>query len=295
MPVTLFKDITKRNSDLLTKEYPSEKQENKIEWKGETLNGVTFETNFVQKKDGSYVGTFIPKYKIKEHGATVSAEINTKKDFKGEIAVENKFADGLKTTLSWQTKGEDRFATVGVDYKQDSGNVSVTADYGKAAGSTAKASGVVGYQGFSLGASAEYFVGNSQESQLKEVHSVLTYGTPEFDLAVFGRIKAGEEEDTNEIGFNYYHGVNSDLTVGTEVSFDTANTEAKPKLVFGGQYIYDKETTLKSKFDTTGQLSFSYGQKLNKHTKLTLSTTLDTNNLGGKNSSSLGFILSFTD
>jgi hypothetical protein len=60
----------------------------------------TFETNFVQRKDGSILGTLIPKYVYKPWGATFSAEINTKKEVKAEVSVADKITPGLKTTLT---------------------------------------------------------------------------------------------------------------------------------------------------------------------------------------------------
>jgi len=47
---SLFKDLNKRNSDLLTKDFPSEKKENKVDWKGETSSNISFETSLTQKK-----------------------------------------------------------------------------------------------------------------------------------------------------------------------------------------------------------------------------------------------------
>jgi len=285
----LFKDLNKRTSDLLTKEFPSEKAENKVEWKGETSNNVSLETSLVQKSDGSIIGTFIPKYKYKEWGTTLTAELKTTKDFKAEAAIEDQFVPGLKTTLTGESKGEDLFSTFAVEYKHELATVTASADYGQTAGSTLKATAVVGSQGFSVGGSAEYFVGSSSDSSLKELHTVLGYSTDEFDLSAFGKLQ--NEKEANILGATYYQKVNSDLAVGTEISFDTANADAKPKLVFGTQYRLEADTVLKGKFDTAGKLGLSYQQKFSKNSKLTLSSTIDTKNLG-KNSSTFGFTLS---
>jgi len=57
----LFADLGKRVNDLLTKEFPSEKQENKFAWKGQANNEVTLETTFLQKKRWLYIGNIYPK------------------------------------------------------------------------------------------------------------------------------------------------------------------------------------------------------------------------------------------
>jgi len=290
----LFADIGKRVSDLLTKEFPSEKQENKFTWKGNASNDVSMETTFLQRKDGSILGTFAPKYKYEDWNTTFSAEVNTKKEVKAEIAVQNLLnVDNLKTTLTGYSKGNDNFGTFGVEYKHELATASASVDYGKASGSTVKASGVVGAQGISLGLSSEYFFGG--ESELKDLTAVLSYSSSEFDISAFGRIQNQNDEDKNELGATYFHKVNSDWHVGAEAIFDTANTDTKPKLTFASQYYLHNDTILKGKFDTAGKLGLSYQQKYNKFAKFTVSSTIDTNNLGGKNSSNFGFSLALND
>jgi len=290
----LFTDLGKRVNDLLTKEFPAEKQENKLAWRGQATNDVTLETIFIQKKDGSILGSFAPKYKYKDWKTTFSADINTKKEVKAEVTVEDLLnVDGLKTTLTGFSQGNENFGTLGLEYKHEMATVTSSVDYGKANGSTVKASAVIGAQGIALGASTEYFFGG--ESELKELTTVLSYGSLDFDITAFGRIQSRNDEDKNELGATYFHKINSDWQVGAEAIFDTANTDAKPKLTFATQYQLTKDTILKGKFDTAGKLGLSYQQIYNRNAKLTISTAIDTNNMGGKNSSTLGFTLSLND
>jgi len=297
MPKTnpgLFSDLGKRVTDLLTKEFPSEKQENKLAWKGQPNLDTTLETSFVQKKDGSILGTFAPKYKHKDWGTTFSAEINTRKEVKVEAATEDLLnVDGLKTTLTGFSRGPETFGTFGVEYKHELATVTASVDYGKPAGSTVKATAVIGAQGVALGASSEYFFGG--ESELKELTTVLSYSSPDFDLTGFGRIQNQSDEDKNELGATYFHRINVDWQVGAEAIFETANADAKPKLTFATQYQLHPDTILKGKFDTAGKLGLSYQQKYNRNARLTIASTIDTNNLGGKNSSNFGFTLSLND
>jgi len=296
---TLFKDIGKRTSDLFTKEFPSEKVENKIEWKGEAPKNVTIETNLLQRKDGSIVGTFTPKYKTTWNGWLLSflAELNTRKEFKEEVSFEgtNQNVDGLKTTVTAQSKDDENWGTLGVEYRQELYTIHASADYGKAKGSTVKGGFVVGHQGFFLGANSEYFVGANDDSELKEVHTQVGYTTKEFDAIVFGRLDARGEEDKNEFGATYFHNLKPDLSVGTEITFDTANADSKPKLTFGTQYKVHEDTSVKAKFDTLGKLGISFNQKYNKNTRFQLSATVDTNNLSAKNASNFGFVLALSD
>jgi len=290
----LFADLGKRLNDLLTKEFPSEKGENKVSWKGSPNRDTTLETSIVQRKDGTIVGTFAPKYNHREWGTTFSAEINTRKEVKVEATAEDLLSvDGLKTTVTGYSKGTENFGEFGVEYKHEMATVTASVDYGKAIGSTVKASAVVGSQGVALGAKTEYFFGG--ESELKDLTTVLSYGAPEFDLTAFGRIQSQNDEDKNELGASYFHRVNADWQVGAEAVFETANTDAKPKLTFGTQYIWNPETIVKAKFDTAGKLGLSLQQKWNKNAKITIASTIDTNNLGGKNAATTSFTLALND
>jgi hypothetical protein len=288
----LFKDLNKRASDLLTKEFPSEKQENKVEFKGETAQNVSWETSLVQSKDGSVLGTFIPKYKWRPYGTTFSAELKTTKDFKAEVAVEDQLAPGLKTTLSGESRNNELIGTCGLEYKHELATVTASVDYGSAAGSAVKASAVVGSQGFTLGGMVDYFLGNTVESSVRELHTVAGYYTDEFDVSAFGKLL--NEKDQNILGANYFHRVNSDVSVGTEVQFDTANTDTKPKLTFGGQFRLEQDSLIKAKVDTAGKVGLSFQQRFNKNSKLTISGTVDTNNLAGKGASTFGMTLSLS-
>jgi len=286
---SFFKDLNKRSSDLITKDFPSEKKENKVDWKGEVASSnVTFETSFTQKNDGSILGIFSPKYKIKDWNATVSGELKTNKDFKAEVSVEDKFAPGLKTILSGESKSDDLITALGVEYKHEVATFTANLDYGPS-GSNIKSSAVLGTQGFQFGASLDYFVGSSNDSSLKEVNAIASYSTGEFDLGFFGKIL--NEKDSTILGANYFHKVSKDFDVGAQISFDTQNPDTKPNLVAAASYRVDPDATVKTKFDTNGKLGLSYQQKF-KSSRFTLSGTVDTNNLSGKNASSVGFNLS---
>lgn len=283
----LYKDLNKRANDLITKDFPSEKRENKVDWKGETANGVVFETSLLQKSDGSVLGTFSPKYRLKEWNTTLSAELKTNRDFKFECVIDNHFTPGLKTTITEESKGEDIFATVGLEYRHDLVAVTGSVDYGQAAGSNIKASAVIGAQGFQLGSSVDYFLGNTTESALREFGTTASYSNDEFDVNLFGKIIS--DKDSNILGGSYYQRVNADTQVGGEISFDTQNPDTKPKLTAALQHRLEADASIKAKFDTNGKLGLSWQQRF-KSSRLTLSTTMDTNNFGSKGSN-VGFNL----
>jgi len=235
-----------------------------------------------------YWELFSPKYRLQDWNTTLTGELKTNKDYKAELAIDNHFTQGLKTTIAEESRGADLFTNVGIEYKHEFVAVTGSVEYGNTSGTTeVKSSAVVGTQGFSLGSYLNYFVGTN-DSALREFNATAMYTNDDFDLGAYGKILS--DKDSNILGAFYYQRVNTDLQVGTEVSFDTQNPDTKPKLTAGAQYRIDSDSYAKLKVDTSGKVGVSWTQKF-KTSRLTLSATTDTNNLGGK-SSSIGFGLS---
>jgi len=284
-----YKDLNKRENDLLSKDFPSERRENKVDWRGETSSDVSFETTLTQRSDGSVLGTFSPKYNVREWNTTLAAELKTNRDFKAEVVINNHFTPGLRTTITGESRGEDLVGTVGVEYRREFAAMTASINYGAAAGSTLRTTTVVGNNGFQVGAEFDYSLeGTGNDSAIK-FNTVASYSTEEFDIGFFGKILNGR--DSNILGANFFQRVNPHLSVGAEVAFDTQNPDNKPKLTGAAQYIIDPTAVFKTKFDTTGRLGLSYAQRFNS-SRLTVSGTVDTNNLTGKNASSVNFNLS---
>jgi len=300
MPIELFKNLTKRASDLLTKDFPSDKGERKFEWKG-TADRVTIDSSITtteDPKDGSTtsVGVIFPKYKAKEYGTTVGVEVNTKKEAKAEISMEEYHAAGLKTTVTGNMTPKERFATLSGEYRHDYMSFTGYVDYGKHNGGNIESSLVVGNQGFALGGAASYAFGN--ESEVKKLESVASYSTSDFDIAAFARHTAPNEkvkEEKNTMGLSFYHKFNPSWTVGAEATFDSIPPDSTPTLKFGSQYKIAEESIFKSRVDTDGKLALSFAQRYNRNTKFTVGATFDTRNFGGKNSSSYGFGIALND
>lgn len=219
---------------------------------------------------------------------TVIGEFNTNKDVKVETSVENQIADGSKVTLTGEQKGKETYATLAGEYKHNKATLTTSVDFGKSKGNTIKGTGVFGQSGFLLGLSAEYLL-SSDHQELKLFNTTVGYSTKDYDLNVFGRIVGGEKGgDRNEIGGSYYHNVKEEVGFGLDVVHNTTSGD-NPKLTFGGRLKVNEETTMKGKFDTAGQLSFSVNQKMTKNTSFILAARVDTGTISGKPASSLGF------
>jgi len=277
-----FKDLKKRSSDLLNKEFPGDKAEKKLEYKGDTSSGVGIETLFTQDDKGTISATVKPKYRYKQYSAEVNGEFTTSQDAKVEISVEDQFTKGLKTLTSVNKKKDENFGAFGVEFKNDNAAITASVDYGKKSGPTVSASAVFGAEGFSLGVNTTYI---STKSALDGLEVFGSYRSSEVDVNLIGRTKPGGNQ---EIGLAYFHDVSSDFAFGAEGQY---NLSAKSvDLTAGLQYKVTSDATLKGKFSNNGRLGLSYGQKLNPRTRFTISSAFDLQKPG---SSSFGFSVNF--
>jgi len=285
------KDVPKRVSDLLSKEFP---KDFKLEWKGKTPSGVDCEASIVQGTKGT-LGFFKSTLRGVARNVDVSSEINTEKNLRGEVTVKDELLPGLTAIVTADSNKDGTYGTLAVEYSRDNASLTASVDYGKDAGSTIKGSLAVGQgkTGFVLGAIGEYFVG-SPANKVQSFTVNLGFRSKEFDIVAFDRMKSGADSQKNEVGASYFHAVNTDLTVGTEISFDTNNADARPKLTLGTEYRQNSDTTLKSTFDTQGQIGFSYQQKFSPRLKATLAANVDSANLS-KNNVVYGVSLNLTD
>jgi len=298
----LFKDIGKRVSDLLTKDFPSEKQEVKVEWKSTSSTGVKNEVTIkseTNKGETKTVGTLKNEYLYKPQNTTFTFEANTDRELKLEASAADKLVNGLKTIFTLQSQSkkglQEFYETLGVEYRHELVSGTVSAEVGRSTDNALKASVVVGTGNVAVGTSAEY-VRRDSSTDLKELKSSVSYCSDEFDAVAYGKVTGREPSRKTEVGATYYHKISSDLSVGTEIKFDVSNKGAEPKmptLAFGS--IFNVATgPVKAKFDTAGQVGLSTSQQLSKNTKVLLSGTLNANDLSGKDSVKFGLHLNFS-
>lgn len=281
--VVFFKDSSKRYSDLLTKDFGAD--ENKFKFTGKS-GDVTFEATLLNKGESS-TGTFAPKYEYKAWKATFSGEVNTKKESKVEVSFKDPFP-GLKATVTAQLGDKSSVGTGAIEYKKDLAAVTASADFGNTDGSNLKASANLQvWKSLSVGGSVHYLHG--EKSVVKEIKAAATWNTDEYDVGAFGAVTNKNGAEKTEIGVNYFHKINSDLVVGTEVALDPNSSDKKDtRMVFGTQYRVDDSTTVKAKVDVTGKVGLSYIQKFTKSSSFTLSASIDTNHFSNQNTSRFG-------
>jgi len=84
---------------------------------------------------------------------------------------------------------------------------------------------------------------------------------------------ATEELEIKSLEVSYYHKINAFSHVGLRAVCDhKANTTS---MEVGGDYLWDKNTLLKAKIDTCGNVGLAVARKLNENLKLTFATGVD--------------------
>jgi voltage-dependent anion channel protein 2 len=260
---TVFKDIGKTCSDLLTKDYKTGK--NSVEVKSKTSNGVTF-TPTAELAGTKFSGS------LKAAFAVMGIDTETTLNTGGTVASKFEMADALAkgACLTFETETADKGnamlkkALCTLDYKTELFTCKSSYDYFKSQ-LTATASCV--YDGFTLGCSADYGI---TSGALATYATACQFVQPDFTLVA----KLESKKDGAAYTGMYYHKVSGDMQVGTELV--KKSSKAGPDLAFGCMFKLDKDTTIKSKVDSEGILSASYKQKISPITTMTLAATIDT-------------------
>jgi len=269
----LYKDLTKRTNDLLTKEYPTE---SKLDFNRKSLQGGNIEGNVVFRKDGPFL-TLTPKYNfsVNRSPATALLEFNSAKTLKAEGTIQPTQTPGLKLTSTVVVANDEPVPTVAAEYKNANAALNSSFEY-RGKGSTSKAAAVFGYQAAAFGVSAEYFLGKVEQT-FKEIAATVTYKGADYDVGTFARLNGRGAAPKTEIGANFFHNVNKQYAVGAEAVFDATHPEERPKLGVAAQFQPDNLNTFKLKVDGQGKVTGSLQQRVASNLKLTLATSVDTN------------------
>jgi len=260
-----FKDLGKKCSDLLSKEYKVGKHT--VEVKSKTANGVTF-IPLVTKSGDSSTASLEAKYGF--CGGESKATLSTTGAITASVEANDLLTKGLSLTLECEkpAPGKPGFLSAGtaiVDYASELLTGKASYDYYKG---DAHAAVATVFKGASLGGSVDY---NVNKSALTNYAAAAQYSQPDFTLCT--KLAESVGKSTNYT-MSYFHNVSGDMQVGAELSKKSSASEVA--LAFGCQYNLDKTTTVKAKVDSEGMLFGSYKQNISSVSTLTLCTQIDT-------------------
>jgi len=279
---TVFKDIGKACSDLLTKDYKVGKTT--VEVKSTTPSGVTF-TPTATKSGEAVSGTLAAKYSFlpwlvgeTTFGTTGSVSAN--------IEAANALTKGLTLTAECDRAAPGKpgllqSANMIVDYKQELFACKTSFDYYK---KDLLASASTCYGNMAVGIDCAY---STPKSALTKYAAACQCLQPDFVVSA----KCADSKGSKTLSCGYYHKVSPLMQVGVNLSKPLSKPDVD--IEFGCAYKLDKDTAVKGKVDSAGMMSCSYKQKISALTTMTLAATVDVVNLAD-NKHKFGLALNIT-
>ena len=262
-----FGDIGKSASDLFKKGYTLGQV--KLEASSVARNGCEFKA-VTASGDSRVSGSLEAKQKVPKYGMTATGKWNTDNAFNLNIAVENKFVDGLKVTFdsTVQPHAGRRTANTKATYKRP--HVQATAALNMDGSNTeVRMEDVFCYEKFIGGVGATY---NLTAGSLG-AHSV----SLAYDAADFGVSAGVSNFAKNNMSFSgsLFHRVSSSLQAGAQIRH-TPSASEPTSLDIGTKYACSASaSSLQAKVNSRGILGLSYGVDVRSGVKLTLSTSID--------------------
>lgn len=238
----------------------------KVQVKTKTKNGMTYTSTAVQSsKDDSLAGDL--QLKFSPHpGASVTSKLFTSGRMTHETVLDRLGVAGVKLTLLAGASAKNNLAVSTLEYKHES--VAITTAIDAISGPVAHTTATVGTSAYTAGVEAEY---DTADKELKKCNFALNYADSSESEATVTVLNKGE---TAKLA--YSHAIRPDFSVAAEYLFDK-KADAR-RLTAGAKYEVDRDTTLKAKIFSDGQVSASYIQEIRPKTTLILSQKFDVSN-----------------
>jgi len=208
----------------------------------------------------------------KELHTIAQRKTTTKQDIKVELSASDQIAQNLKTIASLNQKKGESFIALGTEYKHSNIFANATLELGKRSGPGLLLAAVFGYDAYSLGVSGNYQV---TKQAVENLEAVASFRTLDLDVSATGKIVPDEKtkREAQVASLSVFHLVNVDTTFGAEAVYNLTNKQADLSVV--AQHNLTSDLTTKAKFNSAGQISLAYIQKVNKNVRVVFSTQVD--------------------
>jgi len=254
----------------------------KLDVKAKSDTGVEFNTSGSHvPSSGKVAANLETKYKCSEHGLTMSEKWSSDNSLTTDITVEDKLAKGLKLVLgnkfvpsSGQIKGAAK-----ATFKADAATFNAESSLDLSPNMMGAL--VLGYQNWLVGGQVGF---DTAKSSLTKTNVALGYVAKDYTLHTYCN-------DGTLYGGSVYQKLNKDLESAVDISFNPATNSSVFGL--GCKYVTDRNSSVRAKFNSNGNLGLGYQHKLKDGVTVTLATSIDAKNLSGGDHK-LGMGLEFT-
>lgn len=244
---------------------------------------IEFRTNCAQNiSTGKFFGGVDVKYKIPQHGTTLTERWNTDNLLSTEVIIDDKLLKGFKLVLdsSYAPFVGKRSGRVRGEYRHDKATLNGEFKIDGTGGPIFNGAVVVGHQNWFLG----YFTG-FDPAKSKMTHSHIAIAAERGDFGFHSFVY-----NNNEFGGNIYHRVSKDLELAANMSWTTG--EQQTRFGVATKYNLDQDTTVRTKINNSSQLAVALTHNLKPSLKATISANVNLQNINN-DSHKLGFGLEY--
>lgn len=245
---------------------------------------IELKTNIAQNiSAGTLAGAVDVKYKIPQHGATLSERWNTENILTTEVIVDDKILKGLKLILdtSYAPAVGKRSGKVKGEYRHEKATLHGEMKLNGAGGPILTGSAVYGYAGWLFGAQAGY---DPSKAAVTGTHYIVAVNEGDFGFHAF-------MQNNTEFGGSIYHKVNRDLELAANMSWATG--EQTCRFGVAAKCELDQDMSLRVKLNNASQLALALTHSLKPGLKITASAAFNIQNIND-GSHKLGVGLEFT-
>jgi hypothetical protein len=256
-----FADLGKSARDLFNKGY----NHGFIKVESTTRSGangdVEFKTNAAHNLTSQKLaGNVEFKYKIPQHGITLTEKWNTENVLGTVFEVRDQFARGLKVTVdsTYSPNTAKRSGIVKTEWANDLAKIN--ADLSLSGGPVLNLAGVVARQDWLFGVQTKFDISSNE---LK--NSSIAFGrlTPEYAIHTY-------TNDGRDFGASLYHRVHKNLELGTQLGWTVG--EQNVRYGFASKYRVNNDLFVRAKIDNKSNVAVAATHALSPDLSLTFTT-----------------------
>jgi len=199
------------------------------------------------------------KYKIPQHGLTVTEKWSTDNSLNTAIELKNQFGKGTTVTLdsTYVPHTAKRTALLKTEWANE--NFKVKGDMAVMGNAVFTLSAVAAQQGWLFGAQSKFDISSNE---LKNTSVAFGRLTPDYTLHSF-------TNDGREFGASLYHKIHKNLELGAQVGWTAG--EQQTRYGIASKYRIHNDLIIRAKIDNKSLVAVSATHELTPATKLTLS------------------------
>lgn len=231
---------------------------------------IEFKTNVAHSlQTGKLAGAVDLKYKIPQHGTTITERWNTDNVINMELLIDNKIMKGLKLVLdtSYAPFIGKRTGKVRAEYRHDKATLSGELKSDGLAGPVMTGAAVFSYNNMHFGYQTGY---DPTKGNVTHNHFGAALDVGDFSFHSY-------VQNAAEFGGSVCHKVNKELELAANMSWISG--EQTTRFGVAAKYDLDRDTVVRAKVNNASQMAVALTHALKPNFKITVSAAVNMQNL----------------